>query len=243
MESPMERWYNAAHTRFSVRTYSSDPADEQFTALQKAASMLSTRGVRIDVERSEHVFTGLLGSKIKGTSTFAALLSQNARPETVGYIGEAFVLECTAMNLGTCWLGASYSKQSLGKAIKPADGEKLVCIISIGITNEKYTARKRRTVAELTELNDEAFSKLPEWKRRAIECARIAPSAINAQPWSFDISGKGIAVENISRNFGWGRLDCGIAMLHVELGAAHCGIHGEWNEGKDINTFMPLPQV
>jgi hypothetical protein len=240
METPMERWYKATQARFSVRAYTSDPTEAQFAALRQAASQLSARGVRIDVMRDERVFTGLFGKKINGTNTFAAILSRGARPETAGYIGEAFVLECTSMGLHTCWLGASFSKQGVSKAIRLHEGEKLVCIVSIGQSAEKYVARKRGTIAELTEINDEQFARLPEWKRCAVECARMAPSATNAQPWSFDTSGAGIGVENVSWNFGWGRLDCGIAMLHVELGAAHCGVGGEWKEGKDMNTFLPV---
>ena len=239
MESPMERWYRATQSRFSVRAYTADPTDAQLAALRQTASQLSAKGVRIDVLRDEHVFTGMFGAKIKGTSSFAALFSRDARPETVGYIGEAFVLECTALGLQTCWLGVSFSKQSLHNAIKLRQGEKLVCIISMGQCAEGYVARKRRTVAELTEITDEQFANLPEWKRCAVACARMAPSAINAQPWSFDTDGPGIGVENASWNFGWGRLDCGIAMLHIELGAAHCGVRGEWKEGKNVNTFLP----
>ncbi len=243
MESPMERWYQATRSRFSVRAYASDPTDAQIASLRKTASMLSARGVRIEVMKDERVFRGLLGNKIKGTDTFAALLSRGARPETAGYIGEAFVLECTAMGLGTCWLGANFSKQGIHQALAAGEGEKLVCVVSIGVPAEKYVERKRRTIEELTEITKEEFEALPEWKRAAIACARLAPSATNGQPWGFDPSGEGIGVENVAWNFGWGRLDCGIAMLHIELGAAHCGVLGEWKEDKTVNTFLPAPRA
>ena len=239
METAMERWYRATRARFSVRSYASDPAKEQLLALKKAASSLSARGVEIVVAQEEAVFTGMLGAKIRGTDTFAALVSRGARPETAGYIGEAFVLEATALGLGTCWLGANFSKGALKKAVPPAHDEKLVCVISIGVSAEEYAARKRRTIEELTELTRAQYDALPEWKRCAVECARLAPSAVNAQPCSFDAAGEGVVVENVAWNFGWGRLDCGIAMLHVELGAAHCGVFGEWREDKTLNAFLP----
>ena len=243
MESPMERWYGAAGARFSVRSYAAAPTDEQLAALKQTAATLSARGARLVVTRDDAVFSGLLGKKIKGTDAFAALVSADARPETAGYIGEAFVLECAAMGLGTCWLGANFSKAGLNKAVALAQDEKTACVISIGVSAEKYVARKRRSLAELTEISEEEYAALPEWKRCAIECARMAPSAMNAQPWSFDPSGEGIGVENVSWNFGYGRLDCGIAMLHIELGAAHCGVFGEWREDKLTNTFLPAAQT
>lgn len=239
MESPMEKWYRAAGARYSVRSYAADPTDEQLASLRETAASLSARGVRIEVMRDERAFAGMLGGKIKGTSTFAALISRGAQPEAAGYIGEAFVLECTSMGLGSCWLGANFSKAALKKALPLTQGEALVCVISIGTAAEPYVERKRRTMGELTELSKEAYDALPEWKRCALACARRAPSAINAQPWSFDPTGEGIIVENIAWNFGWGRLDCGIAMLHIELGAAHCGVTGEWSEDKTQNAFRP----
>ncbi|HWQ57641.1 MAG TPA: nitroreductase family protein [Clostridia bacterium] len=239
METAMERWYRVTKARFSVRSYAADPGKEQLAALKKTASGLSARGISIEVVRDEAVFTGMFGAKIKGTGTFAAIISRGARPETAGYIGEAFVLEATALGLGTCWLGANFSKSGIKRAVPLAHDEKLVCVISIGVGAEDYAARKRRTIEELTEIPKAEFDALPEWKRCAIECARRAPSAVNTQPWSFDPTGEGIAVENVAWNFGWGRLDCGIAMLHIELGAAHCGVFGEWREDKTINAFVP----
>ncbi len=239
METAMERWYRATRARFAVRSYAADPTEEQLATLRETAGMLSARGVRIEVVRDEAVFTGMFGNKIKGTNSFAALVSRGARPETAGYIGEALVLEATALGLGSCWLGINFSKGGLKKAVPCEADEKLVCVISLGKSAQEYVQGKRRTLEELTELAPEEYGALPEWKRCAIECARMAPSAVNAQPWSFDAAGEGIVVENIAWNFGWGRLDCGIAMLHIELGAAHCGVTGEWREDKTLNAFLP----
>ena len=68
--------------------------------------------------------------------------------------------------------------------------------------------------------------------KRALEAARVAPSAVNRQPWRFTISDGSILVGldqsrdtfHVSR-----RLDCGIAMLHLELGARHSGASVEWS--------------
>lgn len=57
------------------------------------------RGVRIAVGVEQKVFSGILGSRIKGTSAFAAFISQNGDETSLGYLGEAFVLECTSLGL------------------------------------------------------------------------------------------------------------------------------------------------
>jgi hypothetical protein len=67
----------------------------------------------------------------------------------------------------------------------------------------------------------------------------LAPSAMNRQPWGFGIEKNSITVSvkdhgpefNVAR-----RLDCGIAMLHLELGALNKGVRGHWE-------LLKQPQV
>jgi len=66
----------------------------------------------------------------------------------------------------------------------------------------------------------------------ALEAARLAPSAINRQPWSFHVEPGNITVSVRSTGPEFGiskRLDCGIAMLHIEVAAMTCGVRGQWD--------------
>ncbi len=65
------------------------------------------------------------------------------------------------------------------------------------------------------------------------------PSAVNRQPWRFQPEGRGIRIIKTSGNFGFGGVDLGIAMLHMELGAAHCSVSGQWQEMGDQPLFVP----
>ena len=50
-----------------------------------------------------------LKSQIKGTDVYAVIIAKRGTPmEVEGFMGEALVLEATAMGLGTCWLGAGF---------------------------------------------------------------------------------------------------------------------------------------
>lgn len=77
------------------------------------------------------------------------------------------------------------------------------------------------------------------WIRVSIQAARLAPSAVNRQPWGFDVQDGSITVYvrtggpelSISKRF-----DCGIAMLHIEVAALNCGTRGNWQ-------FLKAPQV
>lgn len=235
MAFTMERWYEAARQRFAVRRYERGPNEEELDALRKQAESLSARGVRIVLAQGEKVFAPvLMGSgRIKGTDWFAAFLCKDAQAFSVGYLGEAFILECTAMGLGTCWLGM-YNKKAVAAALELREGETLSCITPVGIAAEQYAARPRKPLNKLTGLNQAQLQALPEWQQHALDCARRAPSATNAQPWRFVVEGENLRIVNINSNFGYGKLDCGIAMLHMELGAAHGGVAGDWDmEGTD----------
>ena len=75
--------------------------------------------------------------------------------------------------------------------------------------------------------------------KTAIEAARLAPSAINRQPWGFSIEADSITVfergSGIEFNVSY-RLDCGISMLHIEVSALNSGYKGEWE-------FLNSPEV
>ena len=72
--------------------------------------------------------------------------------------------------------------------------------------------------------------------------ARLSPSALNKQPWELDIKEDSIELINNSNNWGFGGVDCGIAMLHLELGAEFRGVFGEWKFKDGAPVFIPLPQ-
>ncbi|MFA5605548.1 MAG: nitroreductase family protein, partial [Dehalococcoidales bacterium] len=76
-----------------------------------------------------------------------------------------------------------------------------------------------------------SYEQSPEWIKDAIEAARLAPSAVNRQPWGFNIEEDGITVFVRSGGTDFNisyRLDCGIAMLHIEVAALNAGIGGKW---------------
>jgi len=96
--------------------------------------------------------------------------------------------------------------------------------------------RRRPLSGLVTGLQD---SEWPQWIRAALEAARLAPSAVNRQPWRFYVEPNGItvSVNSIRREFGLSkRLCCGIAMLHIEVAALHCGMRGMWQ-------FLEAPHV
>lgn len=236
----MEKWYQAIEKRCSVRRFRAEPTSDEMLSLQEVGDSLEAHGIRIKVAKSDKIFAARLGvPKIKGTECFAAFISMDGRSTQLGYIGELFVLECVSRGLGTCWLGASFRMGAAQKAVELKQGEAIVCVTPIGYAGEEFKLRPRRSISALTGVTVQEFVALPKWQQCAIEAARRAPSAINAQPWEFEAGEDYLSVINTSSNLGYGKLDCGIAMIHMELGAAHCGVAGDWEQDGDVAIFRP----
>ena len=83
---------------------------------------------------------------------------------------------------------------------------------------------------------------LHSWQDQAVAAARLAPSASNRQPWRFIMGAHSITVRTDALKNGRRfprRLDCGIAMLHIELGARAAGARGIWTRltAPDVARF------
>ncbi len=243
-------WYSAIVTRCSRRSYDKSKAvgkdikEKLHKACDEFRPYASAR-VEFVSEPPDDIFYHALGfyGNIKNAPAFLAFvadMSDDNAQEKMGYTGEGIVLEATSLGLGTCWVALTYRSKSALSILKLSGREKLLAVSPVGYTTEAWTfgenvfsafgANRRRKPLE-SMVSGLERSHRPEWTQKAVEAARLAPSATNRQPWSFRIEQDSITVSiaasgpqyNVSR-----RLDCGIAMLHVELGALSCGATGKW---------------
>ncbi len=246
MDIPVERWYGAIASRSSRRAFSGRPLDEDSlarleTVCREFRPFLGVRTVLVR-ESPEAVFKGIVGGygKIKGAPLYAAFVAETAASrfsESVGYVGEAFILEATALGLGTCWVSGFFRPAAAAGHVPLDPGEKILAVTPVGHaadalsfgekTMKTIAGSKSRKSLESLVLSGDVRN---GWQRRALEAARLAPSAGNRQPWRFRVepdavivAANGDAPEGDSK-----RLDCGIAMLHLELGARAAGARGAW---------------
>ena len=150
--------------------------------------------------------------------------------EEVGYTGEGVILEATSLGLDTCWVGGSFRRNVANSVIDLKPDEKILAVSPVGYARTPGSGSSHGRL-DLNRLIGKAPAKLPDWVQLALEAARIAPSAINRQPWGFDVDEKGITVFVRSKGLDYNvskRLDCGIAMLNLEVAARYSGIQGEW---------------
>jgi nitroreductase len=254
MELPVARWHAAIFNRRSRRTFSARiPEKEKTVRLETVCREfrpLSEARAELILNSPEHVFRGVVGryGRVNGAPFYVAFIGRMSSPhvqEDVGYLGEGIILEATALGLDTCWVGGFFRPDVVREHIALAENEQVLSVTPIGYAIETKDLSEKllsglvrsRTRMPLRELIQEGEP--APWMEKALEAARRAPSARNRQPWRFKIKEKeiiisediGLTASRISR-----RLDCGIAMLHLELGARAAGVSGRWE-------LLPTPEV
>ncbi len=265
MKIPVDRWFGAIRTRHSRRRYTGEPVpDEILDRLDDISSSFHPiPGARsiIVAEPPSDLFKGVIGSygAITDSPHCIVLIGdmiQQQVQEAVGFHGEGLVLEATANGVDTCWVGGFFREESISSEIDLGEYEKILGVIAVGFAStgksrtEKVMSgiigsRRRKEIQKLLYLGSEQPT---GWTRHALEAARLAPSAVNRQPWRFRIVGDSIEIffknafasKSISP-----RLDCGIAMLHLEIGALKAGVKGTWEfpEGEPIARYMLQKQT
>lgn len=256
-------WLGAVASRRSRRAYDGTPADdgqlEAISALTAQWTPYPDARVALVTSPSADVFTGAIGGYGKVTDTphvlvFIARNRSDFSDQHVGYTGQAIVLEATRLGLATCWVGGFFNPRRVTRIVNLASGERVLAVSPLGHPREQSTpseramsriadSRGRLPIAEIAP--DAQLGTWPDWAVAAMETARIAPSAMNRQPWRFRMEGRGLIVakdSSLESSKVSKRLDIGIAMLHVHLAAAAHGVDGVWTDltGSDVARFDPI---
>ncbi len=253
MEIQSESWYKAIFLRHSQRKFSGELPNERVTSTieQVCTEFTPFPGVRSVLVRepANDVFKGAVGQyflKVTEAPYYIAFIGDMNTPNvqaSTGYIGEGIVLEATSQGLNTCWVGGFFKRESVAKQIDLGDTEQILAITPVGYSKDEKdrvgisTKQYRRKSLDGFIISDEGENS--DWTYPALEAARLAPSAANRQPWRFEINEGSITISTNSKREGFGvsrKLDCGIAMLHLELGALVNGFKGRWE-------FLEYPKI
>ena len=187
--------------------------------------------------------------------------------EDYGYLFEMILLYATALNLGTCWLGGTFTKSRFAEKVQPNVDETMPAIAAIGEFAEKEQKRAG-WVSQIAGSHkrlkwEQLFSNVilgqPLYRSEAgpyarpLEMVQIAPSASNKQPWRIVKSGDfwrfylrrtaGYSDDPLKRYLGLAdmqRIDMGIAMCHFELTTRELGLAGKWVVEESLDKF-PMP--
>jgi hypothetical protein len=274
-EIPAADWAAAAVARHSTRTYFERAIEKGLLhALERFVGELpGAPSVRIEIIREvpQGLFTGYVGGygRVIGAPSALMIIGNMNDPvvhEKAGYLGEAVILQATSLNIDTCWVAGFFNRDTAEGLLELDANERVLAISPLGHAQprpragERFLKRvvgahKRRPIEEVAPGFDEG--KWPAWAAEGVRLARLAPSAVNRQPWSFQLAveteaharpaeATGIilsVVERGSEGHVSRRLDCGVAMLHFEVGARLMGATGSWEmrDHPEVARFLVSP--
>lgn len=245
----MSQIIDCIKARRSVRTFDPRPLDHE-TRAQLAAFMDRADnpfGLPVSLrflDGSEHglvcpVASGArlyVGGKIaRGPLAFVAF----------GYSFETFILYAQSLGLGTVWLGGTMNRSAFETAMELGEDEIMPCATPVGYPAKKISlpdslmrkaihADDRLPFESLffqgdpnTPLSRQGAGKLAQ----PLEMVRLAPSAVNKQPWRVVVAGNR-AHFYLKRTKGYAShgeldmqmVDMGIALCHFMLTANSLGM-------------------
>ena len=244
--------------RKSVRNYDNQTLSKEI--IQKIENYINkienpfNKEIRIKlIEKSEYNKEFKLGTYgvIKGANYFLAVACKNEdfSLEALGYTFEKLVLYCTSLGLGTVWLGGTFNKGEFLKAMNLTENEILPIVSPVGYEGGKksFISRlignnndKRKDFSEIffngsfnKGLSKEESGEYLE----VLEMVRLAPSALNKQPWRI-LKDKNKFHFYMDYKNEMNKIDIGIAICHFHLTLQEKELDGrfEFDESNNIDS-------
>lgn len=197
--------YETIFARRSVRKYDMTPLDDETLNLIKTF-VSETEQLEGQTARFEFV----TADKVSGTPAPHYILSY-CQPHDKAYANVGYVLEkadlfIQSLGLGSVWLG-------MAKPLKPEDD---YCILlAFGRSGEPF--RKNET-----DFNRLPLSEISNEENDIAKAARLAPSAVNTQPWKLGFSKDRVTISYFGRGLmkrilkgKMSKVDVGIVSRHV----------------------------
>lgn len=218
---------DAIEQRHSVRRYKDIPLSEECRKLiqERIVKINSETGLHFQLVCDEKkAFSGLPAyGKFSGVSSYIIASGPKSPDldEQIGYWGEDLVLFAQTLGLNSCWAGVSYTKIKGTYTLEK--NEKIACYIALGYGETPGVQHKSKALEEISNLNAQS----PEWFRKGVKAAQLAPTAVNQQKFYIELQGlkEGNTLPSVKFHkghsiIGYTQMDCGIARYHFELGTS-----------------------
>jgi nitroreductase len=233
--------FDAIYRRKSIRKYSDEYVP---VGIIEEIKDMVTHGKRLyeDIDMDVHVIEnglkfqevlpGIIGSYGKVKAPHYIVVTSERKEgylENIGFTMESIVLELTDMGIGTCWIGGNIDKCLFDDFITMKNNHVPVVIIAFGYPRDEnddvktiVNSRKRMDISEIFNGNlDDLWYKI-------MEAVRVAPSAVNIQPWRFFNEDHRIDVYSVKRTLftnkhleEMNRIDVGIGLSHLDIAAQY----------------------
>lgn len=209
----------AIRERHSVRSYQNRKIEaEKAAQLNELIARCNQEG-NLNLQLLEDAggtFSRML-SKFMGLGSAPSVIAcigpdDDTLDERIGYYGQKIVLFAQTLGLNTCWAG-TFSEKNTPANRTP--GDRLPIVIAIGYGVNSGRIRKSKTADDVVA---GGMNGKPEWFRRGVEAALLAPTAINQQKFEIALKNDG-SVEITDKGGVLSRIDKGIVTYNFEVGA------------------------
>lgn len=238
--------FETIQARHSVRSFTGQLPSETFMReVGKAVDAARGDGWRVALVKT--AIDGNIGSYgvIKNAPAWFVLISDKTPAHTL-FAAEALeriVLSCVAAGLGTVWISGTFSASKIADFVNLNADEKIRAVVPFGIPAQKQSlvdkvmkrmagSATRKSFDKLFTATNNAFGLY----REALEAMRLAPSALNAQPWRAVVDNNMVTFTAVTNNANT-MLDMGIALCHFKLVAEEKKIPGK------MTVDISLPTV
>ena len=239
--------------RRSVRTFNKTPLSREDASAILEYAEKTENPYRLPITwkllsaKSDHLSVPV----IDGTDMYLAGKMKKApcAEMAFGYAMEDVVLHAESLGLGTTWIAGTMDRAAFEEAMELQDGEVLPCITPLGYPASKMSVREKLMRAGIS-----ADSRLPfeniffsgdfsvPLSRNAsgdladiLEMVRLAPSAVNRQPWRLVVDGSRVhfymqkgKVRLTDSDWDLQKIDLGIAMYHFSYGLEQAGMRADF---------------
>ncbi|MBR6812684.1 MAG: nitroreductase [Oscillospiraceae bacterium] len=244
----MENLDAIVKARRSVRSYDGSGLTQD--EIQKLTAFMAEAenpyGIDVKFKLLDAAAHGLSSPVITGEKLYvgAKVKAEGDYSVAYGYSFEAMVLYAQSLDIGTVWIGGTMDRAAFKNCMELKEGELMPCVSPLGKAAKKMSLREtmmRKTIKADSRMDfgelffDGDFNKAitPEKAGelcRSLEMVRLAPSAVNKQPWRVVVrDGSAYFYLKRSKGFGAGaldmqRIDMGIALCHFDLAAKEKGL-------------------
>ncbi|MGN1417205.1 MAG: nitroreductase family protein [Oscillospiraceae bacterium] len=216
----------AIRARHAVRSYTDKKLDKDILdkLSERIAECNRESGLHIQIVSGEpKAFDGFMAhyGKFSGVENYIALIGKRSPEleEKCGYYGERLAVYAQTLGLNSCWVAMSYSK--VKGAYDIGEGEKLLMVISLGYGKTQGVQHKSRSAEQVSNISADS----PEWFKKGVEYALLAPTAMNQQKFFLTLNGDRVSVK-AGTGF-YTKTDMGIVKYHFEVGAGTANFRWE----------------
>ncbi|MDR2046300.1 MAG: hypothetical protein LBP79_00075 [Clostridiales bacterium] len=233
------------YDRMSVRSYS----DKAIDFLEDGTDLIKKFGIPSLFKDAECRVRSLkIGAEVKNVRSKYCLGffsgGFGGSFENVGFTGQLLSLELQALGIGTCWLGLKMPE----RAFRSVDGLDFVISMAAGYPEREGAVSRIYPNGFARKSADEICLKE---KDDLTEAVRLAPSAMNNQPWlvekndnsyNFYMSKPGLIGKLFMGNMR--RIDMGIAMAHLFVKAKAAGFDTEIKtDGRNLSDATYIATI